>query len=176
MPEGILDRNADVWEGLIAVADAVGGSWPDRARVAAVALVALAKGESPSLGLRLLSDLRTVFANHEVLSTADLLISLTLIEEAPWNDLRGKPLDPRRLANILSLYAIRSKVIRTGTSTPRGYQKSEFFDAWLRYLPTMDGLVGVVPVEGATSATSATPATEEPAIGLFPEAMVDDDS
>jgi len=176
MPEGILDRNADVWEGLIAVADAVGGSWPDRARVAAVALVALAKGESPSLGLRLLSDLRTVFGDHEVLSTVDLISFLISLEESPWGDLRGKPLDSRRLANILSPYAIRSKVIRTGTSTPRGYQKSEFFDAWLRYLPTMDGPVGVMPVEGATSATSATPATEEPAIGLFPEAMVDDDS
>ena len=28
MPEGIEDRNADVWEALLAVADAAGGDWP----------------------------------------------------------------------------------------------------------------------------------------------------
>jgi Protein of unknown function (DUF3631) len=31
MPPGIEDRNADVWESLLAVADGVGGQWPDRA-------------------------------------------------------------------------------------------------------------------------------------------------
>ena len=40
LPDTITDRNADVWEPLIAIADAAGGDWPSRARVAAVALVA----------------------------------------------------------------------------------------------------------------------------------------
>ena len=43
MPDGIEDRDADVWEPLLAVADAAGGTWPSRARVAAVALVADSK-------------------------------------------------------------------------------------------------------------------------------------
>lgn len=30
MPDGIEDRNADVWEALLAVADAAGGDWPKR--------------------------------------------------------------------------------------------------------------------------------------------------
>jgi Protein of unknown function (DUF3631) len=38
MPPGIEDRNADVWEPLLAIADAIGGDWPERARVAAVSL------------------------------------------------------------------------------------------------------------------------------------------
>jgi len=42
MPAGIEDRNADVWEALLAIADAAGVGWPERARVAAVALVAAA--------------------------------------------------------------------------------------------------------------------------------------
>ena len=46
MPDGITDRDADVWEPLLAVADAAGGEWPERARVAAVALVALAHGDT----------------------------------------------------------------------------------------------------------------------------------
>ena len=63
MPDGITDRNADVWESLLSVADAVGGSWPERARVAAVALVADAMGGQPSLGVRLLTDLKVVFGD-----------------------------------------------------------------------------------------------------------------
>src|SRR5262249_52324763 len=31
MPSGIEDRDADVWEPLLAIADAVGGDWPVRA-------------------------------------------------------------------------------------------------------------------------------------------------
>lgn len=43
MPEGVTDRPADVWEPLLAVADAAGGEWPDRAREACVVLVAASK-------------------------------------------------------------------------------------------------------------------------------------
>ena len=38
LPPEIQDRDADVWEPLIFIADAVGGSWPERARVSAVSL------------------------------------------------------------------------------------------------------------------------------------------
>jgi len=44
MPNGIEDRDADIWEALLAVADLAGGQWPDRSRVAAVALVAQLRG------------------------------------------------------------------------------------------------------------------------------------
>ena len=44
MPEGIVDRPAEVWEPLIAVADAAGGAWPERARVACAALCRVAPG------------------------------------------------------------------------------------------------------------------------------------
>ena len=60
MPAGIEDRNADVWEALFAIADAAGGDWPKLAREAAVALIAAGREEEPSLGIRLLADLRTV--------------------------------------------------------------------------------------------------------------------
>lgn len=40
LPEGIADRNADVWEPLISVADLAGGNWPMRARAAALYLIA----------------------------------------------------------------------------------------------------------------------------------------
>jgi hypothetical protein len=68
MPEGIKDRDADVWEPLIAVAHAAGGDWPIRARAAAVALVTDAKRSAPSLGIQLLADLRRIFGEAEALS------------------------------------------------------------------------------------------------------------
>ena len=37
MPSGIINRAADNWRPLLAIADAVGGRWPDRARKACVA-------------------------------------------------------------------------------------------------------------------------------------------
>lgn len=39
LPEAITDRNADVWEPLITIADAAGGQWPDAARKVAVRMV-----------------------------------------------------------------------------------------------------------------------------------------
>nr|WP_102923766.1 DUF3631 domain-containing protein [Streptomyces noursei] len=41
LPEGICDRPADVWEPLLAAADAAGGAWPERARAACVELNAV---------------------------------------------------------------------------------------------------------------------------------------
>jgi len=43
MPDEITDRNADVWEPLIAIADVVGGPWPTLAREAGVTLVTESK-------------------------------------------------------------------------------------------------------------------------------------
>jgi hypothetical protein len=61
LPAQIQDRNADLWEPLIDIADAIGGDWPTCARSAAVALVSDVSELEPSLGVRLLSDLKTVF-------------------------------------------------------------------------------------------------------------------
>jgi uncharacterized protein (DUF2267 family) len=78
MPEGIADRNADVWEALFSVADAAGGEWPNRARVAAVALVALTRRGEGSMGIRLLTDIRSVFGARDVMRTKDLLNALII--------------------------------------------------------------------------------------------------
>src|SRR5207237_292588 len=60
MPEGVEDRAADVWESLLALADAAGGEWPKLARVAGVARVAGASARTASPGLPLLADLGVV--------------------------------------------------------------------------------------------------------------------
>ena len=127
MPDGIEDRNADVWEALLSVADCCGGDWPSRARVAAVALVALSRDRPQTLGLQLLDDLRTSFnyVGVHLLSSDALLAQLTSMDESPWADLRGKPLDARGLARMLKKYDVKPKVIRVGDSTPRGYDRAD---------------------------------------------------
>jgi hypothetical protein len=150
MPGGVEDRAADVWGSLIAIADAAGGDWPKLSRVAAVALVSEAKQSTPSLGVRLLSDLRLLFGEREALSTEEILRGLCGMEEAPWGDLRGRALDSRRLANYLRPYGVQSKTVRIGTSTPRGYTRADLWDAWSRYL-------GPAAIASATCATNDTP-------------------
>lgn len=137
MPEGVTDRAADIWEPLLAVADAAGGEWPERARAAAVALLAQKREREPSLGIRLLADIRSIFEAMQVeaLPTATLLEQLWRLEEAPWSNLRGRPLDACELAKRLREYGIAPKTIRVGKTTLRGYERGAFLDAWERYLP-----------------------------------------
>ncbi|MGD0894554.1 MAG: DUF3631 domain-containing protein [Acidimicrobiales bacterium] len=143
MPEGIEDRNADVWEALLAVADAAGDDWPERARRAAVALVAASKAAPPSLGIRLLDDLRSVFGEREHLSTEEILAALVALEDAPWADLRGKPLDARSLARRLARYEVKPRTVRIGDRTSKGYSRADLFDPWSRYLPAVSEVTDV---------------------------------
>jgi Protein of unknown function (DUF3631) len=45
------------------------GDWPKRARVAAVALITEAKERDPSLGVRLLADLKSIFGVAQEMTT-----------------------------------------------------------------------------------------------------------
>lgn len=146
MPNGIEDRNADVWEALLAVADAAGGDWPHRARVSAVTLVTDTKAAIPSLGVRLLGDLRKVFDHldsdepyiSEYLFTGDIIASLVEMDEAPWADLRGKPIDARNLARRLAVYDIKPRTVRVGNTTSKGYSRDDLVDPWSRYVTFID--------------------------------------
>ncbi len=180
LPDGIEDRDADVWEPLLAIADAAAGHWPDTARVAAVALVADARAKEGGLGIRLLADLREVFGGCERLATEEILTALCALDEAPWADLRGKALDARGLSRRLGKYDIHPKQMRQGERNVRGYDLADLADAWSRYLPadvadkSVEGEREIPPggigVEGATvtrplssaAATSATSATAGP--------------
>ncbi|MBL3665327.1 DUF3631 domain-containing protein [Streptomyces sp. M2CJ-2] len=164
MPEGVSDRPADVWEPLLAVADAAGGHWPERARAACVALIKSAQeGGEASLGVRLLTDLRDrVFCGADRMPTAAILEVLLGLDDAPWADLTddGKALTARGLSKLLSQYVrpdntpIRPRGIRVGSGTPKGYYAEDLSDAWARYCPPP-------PAKSATSATAATPQINE---------------
>ncbi|GGU69139.1 DUF3631 domain-containing protein [Streptomyces lavendofoliae] len=158
MPEGVTDRPADVWEPLLAVADAAGGLWPARARAACLELVNAAHdNDEASLGVRLLTDLRDkVFCGADRMPTAAIIECLLRMDEAPWADLHDKPINSRALARLLGQYVtpgnkpIKPRGIRTPSGFPKGYYAEDLTDAWIRYCPPPPG-------ESATAATSATP-------------------
>ncbi|MEW1680537.1 DUF3631 domain-containing protein [Streptomyces sp. NPDC093594] len=143
MPDGVTDRPADVWEPLLAVADAIGGHWPQRAREACVTLVKASKAnDKGSLGVRLLTDLRDhVMVGIDRLPTVAILDRLNALDDAPWADLNGKPLDNRRLSRMLAEYMtadnepITSRNIKTAGSVLKGYYATDLHDAWQRYCP-----------------------------------------
>lgn len=137
MPDGVQDRDADVWEPLLAVAEAAHGGWPERARAAAIALVAESKESTPSLGIRLLADLRSIFGDAEAMATETILARLRDLPESPWADIKGHSLNDRGLAARLRGYNVKPKTIRIGDATPRGYTRADLRDAWSRYLPSL---------------------------------------
>lgn len=136
MPPGIEDRPADVWEPLLAVADAAGGDWAQRARAACLALAGQAIGREASLGIRLLTDLKMVFANKITMSTADILNHLHAIEESPWANLKGQPLNANGLAYRLNQYEVASKKVKIDGKSLQGYRAEDLWDAWERYCPS----------------------------------------
>jgi Protein of unknown function (DUF3631) len=143
MPDGVVDRAAEVWRALLAIADQAGDRWPDAGRQAAAHFV-LDTAEAPTLGTRLLADLRGLFAGQDRMPTTVILDALTGADEGPWADLGGKPLDARRLARELARYGIGRaafKVLDGSGKTAKGYTTYPteanlgLADAWDRYLP-----------------------------------------
>jgi Protein of unknown function (DUF3631) len=137
LPDELSDRAQDIWEPLIAIADLAGDRWPERARTAARALSADIEADDDSLGVRLLADAHAAFEGHDRLTTEALLTALQADDEAPWADLRGTPLNARRLSRLLRPYEIRSRSIRLADdATAKGYLRDQFEDAWNRLLPS----------------------------------------
>lgn len=195
MPEGIEDRNADVWEALLAVADLAGAEWPARARVAAVTVVTEALDNRQTFGVQLLTDLHEVFGTNTSMSTEEILEALHGMEDAPWGDLRGKPMSPRDLSSRLRKYTtidgdpIKPTTIREGTRVFKGYRRSDLLDAWSRYLPAKPDesvtsvttvtdqdaatITPTAPVTGVTDVTAESPNAR--VLDLIPDELLDDD-
>ena len=163
MPEGVADRPADVWEPLLMVADLAGGDWPKRAAEACTAFVAGARDDTASLGARLLDDLRDVFGEADKLWTETILSRLHDLDEAPWGDWYGKPLNPRDLAKLLKPYGVKSRYVRIGADGRKGYYREDLRDVWQRYASAAQSVSAVSAVSPLASADTAdTDDTDSP--------------
>ncbi|MGH3845364.1 MAG: DUF3631 domain-containing protein [Pseudonocardiaceae bacterium] len=133
----VEDRAADTWEPLVAVADHAGAHWPDRSRAAVLMLTAEATDTGEvSTRIRLLTDCRTAFGDHDAIPTTILLERLKSDREAPWGDYGPTGLTAMKLGVLLRDYDIRSATIRfPSLGQAKGYQRADFTDAWTRYCP-----------------------------------------
>lgn len=139
LPDELDDRAQDAAEPLLAIAEAAGYDWPERARAAVVELRTGGEQEDASLGVRLLVDARRIFqADGDRIATAELIQRLSADEESPWADWGGRgPITPRPLASLLKKYGIRSRTVwLPDGKTAKGYKREDFEDAWRRYLPS----------------------------------------
>jgi putative DNA primase/helicase len=135
LPVNLSGRRADNWRHLIAIADAVGGEWPKRARQAAETLSANDLGETA--GIMLLSDVRDIFEERVdgKIASADLAEELGKLETRPWPEWKGKTITTRQVAKLLEPFGVSPSTIRTGGTTAKGYRIEQFEDAFARYLP-----------------------------------------
>jgi hypothetical protein len=175
LPEQLDDRAQDGWEPLLAIADAAEGCWPARARVAAVELSADRETEDETVAARLLADVRAVFAakGTDRIATGELLEALAADEEAPWATWhRGEPMRARALADLLRPFRVRSRSVRLEDgSTPKGYMRESFADAWERYI-TPDSPASA-PAPRFQSATTPQPARIQGPRGVYANATSD---
>lgn len=138
VPAELNDRASDNWRPLLAIADQVGGEWPERARQTARAISRPDQEAESSAGIQLLSDLRDLFAVRRVerLPSVEIAGALSAMEDRPWAEWRqGKPITPVQLARLLKAHEICPRTVRSGDETFKGYELSWFQDAFIRYLP-----------------------------------------
>jgi putative DNA primase/helicase len=138
MPGGIVNRAADNWRPLLAVADLAGGTWPERARRAAATIEGEHR-EEDSKRVALLADVRAAFALRRVdkLSSEELVAHLVTLEDRPWPEYRGgKPLTKTQLAQLLKPLRVSPGTVRLADGgTLKGYKLEVFDDAFARFLP-----------------------------------------
>lgn len=139
VPMALDDRAADGWHPLLVIADLVGGAWPERARAAAVALSAPRRDEGDDvLGVALLRDVRTAIGTSDRVASGELVRRLVSMEGRPWAECgrQERPLSVHALSRLLRPFGIVPGTIRLpdGT-TPKGYYRRDFAEAWERYCP-----------------------------------------
>lgn len=133
VPDALEDRAADAWEPLLAIAEAAGGGWPERARSAALHLSRETADDAAeqSVDVRLLADVRSILGGATFISTANALARLNAIEDAPWAE---QTLSARRLATVLGKFGVKPR--RNSAGSERGYHAGDLADPFSRYLPS----------------------------------------
>jgi Protein of unknown function (DUF3631) len=135
MPESVINRTADNWRALVAIADVAGGRWPELARRLANA-AANAEEDDRSV-IALLRNVRTVFLEmrEDRVATVDLIAELNRDPDWPWSRYHnGRPLTAYQMASLLRPFRIQPKTIRFGDQTYKGYYLADFDEAFERYL------------------------------------------
>jgi len=134
----LSDRQNDIVEPLLAIAQLAGDGWLQRLTVALQAVFKADGADDSSIGATLLADIRAAFDEREVevIPSAILAEHLCEIEGRSWAEWsRGKGLSANNLARQLKRFGVYPQTIRVGTETAKGYRRGDFEDVWSRYCP-----------------------------------------
>ena len=136
LPLGFANRLAANWHLLLAIAEAAGGEWPEKAREAAATLAKLKATLDASIGIQLLSDIRDAFGSGTDRFFSSALIDKLIADpEGTWAGYnRGKPFSQKQLASRLRAYGILSETVWIDKKSAKGYYRAAFEDVWTRYL------------------------------------------
>ena len=122
----------------MAIADKVGGDWPEAARQASLELSRVRPDQDDQIGVELLADIKTVFDEEaeETLATATILTALCAMDERPWSAFgqQEKPPTGDKLARLLRPFGIVPGDIRFDSAVKKGYGRAAFDDSFARYL------------------------------------------
>ena len=143
LPDQLTDRQQDISEPLLAIADLAGREWSEQARAGLVKLCS--QEEDASKGIKLLVALRSIFdsTKKDKLTTRDILEELVAIEDGPWalmfeDALKHDKLQTAasKLARMLKEYKIKPRTVKLpDETTAKGYHRRDFEATWKRYLP-----------------------------------------
>jgi putative DNA primase/helicase len=136
-PEGFDNRLQENWRLLFAIADLAGGSWPKRARAAAVKLTK--QYYEPSVGRQCLSLFVELFLTSEyegMVTSAWAQEQFVADPTSIWVNYKGRgPITQWGIKHILAAYHIRPDFIHPrGRPADRGYKIEWFEIAFRHYL------------------------------------------
>jgi hypothetical protein len=145
MPADVpVNRASDNWRPLLSIADLAGGSWPARARAAAIALSGVRVSEDEPVNVALLVDVQAAFRERgqpEYLSSEEIIVALKARAERPWADWnKGRGISAAQLAQRLrgfgaGPWGLRTRKTRLDlTKTAQRWHRADFADAWSRYV------------------------------------------
>lgn len=131
-PSSLEDRAQDNWRPLLAIADLAGGGWETKARQAAEVISGLATISEPSPGLLILEAARGWFSQQ-----SDGHISSAVLGDLAQQvgAVKGPPRSRMiKVARILVGFDVSRNTFRVGATTEKGYRRTDFEDAFDRYL------------------------------------------
>ena len=141
LPLGFANRLAANWRPLLAIADVVGGPWPEKVRSAATQIARHSGTDDGAPGLRLLQDIWSLFVamDRDKLRSSEIQVLLASDLDSEWSEYRnGRPITKNQVAKLLGPFGLRPETIRIGNdANHRGYHRTDFERVLARYLPDL---------------------------------------
>ena len=135
--QAVTDRATDNWISIAVLAKRIQHGWQDRAYQAFKAIEIDRLNETQSIGIHLLSDIRSITMNKNIkeLTSTELYSSLLLLDESEWYCLNhGKEITKKWLAQKLLTFGI--KPVKKAHANV--FLIEDLQDAFDRYLPPID--------------------------------------